>query len=140
MHILARKQIGRLPLPEVLAMTSAAEHDLPTLQSLEGEGVGILFADKAYQDRITEQQWAAGGVIICTPDKKRKNKEVYEIGKSGLWSRFVSAMRQPIESLFNWIIEKTGIQNGSKIRSGEGSLVHCYGKLAFSLFILCFNP
>lgn len=139
-HILARKECQTLPLPEILTMTKASEHDLPVLQAFEGKTRGNLFADKAYQDQPTEQAWAAKGVIICTPDKKRKNTEIYEVGKSGLWSRFVSSMRQPIESLFNWIIEKTDIQNGSKIRSGEGLLVHCYGKLAASLFILCFNP
>lgn len=73
-------------------------------------------------------------------DKRPKNTEVYEAGKNGLGSWFVSSMRQPVESLFNWIIEKTVIQNGSKIRSGEGLLVHFYGKLAASLLILCFNP
>ncbi len=140
MHILARKQYRSLPLPEILTLTKASEHDLPVLQGFEGKTAGNLFADKAYQDQTSEQKWATQGVIICTPDKKRKNTQVYEVGKSGLWSRFVSAMRQPIESLFNWIIEKTDIQNGSKIRSGEGLLVHCYGKLAASLFILCFNP
>ncbi len=139
-HILARKQYQSLPLPEILTVTRASEHDLPVLQGFEGKTAGILFADKAYQDQFTEQVWAEKGVIICTPDKKAKNTEIYEVGKSGLWSRFVSAMRQPIESLFNWIIEKTDIQNGSKIRSGEGLFVHCYGKLAASLFILCFNP
>ena len=139
-HILARKRYEHLPLPEILTITRASEHDLPVLQAMRGKTVGNLFADKAYQDQITEREWAEQGVIICTPDKKRKNTEVYEVGKSGLWSRFVSSMRQPIESLFNWIIEKTDIQNGSKIRSGEGLFVHCYGKLAASLFILCFNP
>ncbi len=140
MHILARKQYQQLPLPEILTIRQASGHDLPVLQEFRGKTGGIIFADKAYQDQLTEREWAAQGVIICTPDKKRKNTEVYEVGKSGLWSRFVSAMRQPIESLFNWIIEKTDIQNGSKIRSREGLLVHCYGKLAASLFILCFNP
>ncbi len=138
-HILARKQYQRLPLPEILTMTPASEHDLPVLQACEGKVRGNLFADKAYKDHITERVWAEKEVIICTPDKKRKNSEVYEVGKSGLWSRFVSSMRQPIESLFNWMIEKTDIQNGSKIRSGEGLLVHCYGKLAAAFFILCFN-
>lgn len=140
MHILARKQYKSLPLPEILTVTKASEHDLPVLQAMSGKTAGNLFADKAYNDQTTEREWATQGVIICTPDKKQKNSEVYEVGKSGLWSRFVSAMRQPIESLFNWIIEKTDIQNGSKIRSGEGLHVHCYGKLAASLFILCFNP
>ena len=139
-HILARKQDKSLPLPEILTITGASAHDLPVMQTMTGKTAGILFADKAYQDRITERDWAENGVIICTPDKKTKNTEVYAFGKSGLWSRFVSSMRQPIEFLFNWIIEKTGVQNGSKIRSAEGLLVHCYGKLAASLFILRFNP
>ncbi len=140
MHILARKQYESLPRPEILTLTKASEHDLPVLQAFEGKTVGNLFADKACQDQTTEREWAEKGVTICTPDKKAKKSEVYEVGKSGLWSRFVSSVRQPIESLFNWIIEKTDVQNGSKIRSGEGLIVHCYGKLAASLFILCFNP
>lgn len=140
MHGLARKQYQRLPLPEIWKMTEASTHDLLVLQDFCGKIDGIIFADKAYQDQFSEQEWSAEGVIICTPDKKQKKSELYELGKSGLWSRFVSAMRQPIESLFNWIIEKTDIQNGSKIRSEEGLLVHCYGKLATTLFILCFNP
>lgn len=139
-HILARKRDGHLPLPEILTLTRASEHDLPVLQAMRGKTVGNLFADKACQDQITEREWAEQGVIICTPDKKKRNTEVYEVGESGLWSRFVSSMRQPIESLFNWIIEKTDVQNGSKIRSGEGLFVQCYGKLAAFLFILCFNP
>ena len=139
LHLLARKQCQNLPKPEIMKITSATEHDLRVLQEFEGKIIGNLFADKAYKDEKTEREFKAQGVIICTPDKKKKNQEVYEVGQSGLWSRFVSAMRQPIESLFNWINEKTEIQNGSKIRSSNGLLVHCYGKSAVSLFLLCFN-
>src|SRR5215210_9217087 len=87
MHVLARKQYQSLPLPEILTMTTASAHDLPVLQEFRGKTGGIIFADKAYQDQLTEREWAAQGVIICTPDKTRKNTEVYEAGKSGLWSR-----------------------------------------------------
>ena len=139
LHLLARKQNRSLPKPEMLKITQATEADLRVLQEFEGKIVGNVFGDKAYKDEKTEREFKEQGVIICTPDKKKKNQEVYEVGKSGLWSRFVSAMRQPIESLFNWINEKTEIQNGSKIRSSNGLLVHCYGKLAVSLFALCFN-
>jgi Transposase DDE domain len=139
LHLLARKQRGRLPKPEIMKITPAAEHDLRVLQELEGCVFGNVFADKAYKDRETELKFKEQGVIICTPDKKKKNQEVYEVGQSGLWSRFVSTIRQPIESLFNWINEKTEIQNGSKIRSANGLFVHCYGKLAVALFALCFN-
>jgi hypothetical protein len=139
LHLLARKQRGSLPKPEIMKITAAAEHDLRVLQELEGKISGNVFADKAYKDRETELKFKEQGVILCTPDKKKKNKEVYEVGHSGLWSRFVSTIRQPIESLFNWINEKTEIQNGSKIRSANGLFVHCYGKLAVALFALCFN-
>ena len=139
LHILARKQNSRLPKPEMLKITRASEPDLRILQEFEGKIVGNVFGDKAYKDEKTEQDFREEGVMICTPDKKKKNQEAYEVGKSGLWSRFVSAMRQPIESLFNWINEKTEIQNGSKIRWSNGLLVHCYSKLAVSLFSLCFN-
>jgi len=68
-HISARKQYQSLPLPEILTLTKASEHDLPVLQRFESNTVGNLFADKAYQDQSTEQAWAEQGVIICTPDK-----------------------------------------------------------------------
>ncbi len=78
LHILARKQNGSLPLPEILTVTKASEHDLPVLQGFAGKTAGNLFADKACQDQTTAQRWADNGVIICTPDKKQKNSEVYE--------------------------------------------------------------
>jgi len=139
MHILARKQYRKLPTAEMIQITAASRHDLRVLQELEGKVVGNLFVDKAYQDHSTERAFEKEAVIICTPDKKKKNQETYELGKSGLWSRFVSSIRQPIESLFNWINEQAEIQNGSRIRSRAGLLVHCYGKLAVSLFMLRFN-
>ena len=58
-----------------------------------------------------------------------------------LWSKAVSAVRQPIESLFNWLIEKTDIQRASKVRSTKGLLVHLFGKLAAAfLSVYLFNP
>jgi hypothetical protein len=49
-------------------------------------------------------------------------------------------VRQPIESLFNWIDEKTGIQEASKVRSVEGLMVHAFGRLAAAMLLLAFNP
>jgi len=51
----------------------------------------------------------------------------------------VRRIRQPIESLFNWIEEKTGIQRASKVRSTDALLIHCWGKLAVAFFLLVFN-
>ena len=37
-----------------------------------------------------------------------------------------------VDFQFNWIIEKTNIQNASKVRSTNGLLLHCFGKLAMA--------
>ncbi len=50
----------------------------------------------------------------------------------------VSRVRQPIEALFNWLIEKTDIQRASKVRSTKGLLVHIFGKLSAAFIQLIF--
>jgi len=57
-----------------------------------------------------------------------------------LFSRAVSKIRQPIESLFNWLIEKTEIQRASKVRSTKGLMVYVFGRLAAAYIPLIFNP
>ena len=141
LHLLAQRQPGALPRPEELALTEASRHDLPVLPQVFGlSGPGALFGDQAYKDRQTEQLFEYQGVTLCTPEKKKPGQKHYAAGESGSWSRFVSSMRQPIESIFNWLIGKTDMQDGSRIRSGSGLLVHCYGKLTFAFYLLKFNP
>jgi hypothetical protein len=48
----------------------------------------------------------------------------------------ISRLRQPIEGFFNWLIEKTGIQDASKTRATKGILSHVYGKIAASAVFL----
>jgi hypothetical protein len=55
-----------------------------------------------------------------------------------MYSRAVLRVRQPIESLFNWLIEKSDIQKASKVRSTKGLLVHAYGRLAVAFINLLF--
>ena len=50
-----------------------------------------------------------------------------------IFSQAVSKVRQPIESFFNWLNEKTEIQRASKVRATQGLLVHIFGKLAIAL-------
>jgi hypothetical protein len=140
LHLLGAKQYHQLPVPLSLCLTEASRHDLPVLkEEIFVPLPGTLFGDKAYRDQATKQSLEAHGTAICTPDKKQKGQKVYPVGQSGLWSRFVSAMRQPIESIFNWLVEKTGIQNAAKVRSSEGLRVHCHGKLTAAFYLLCFN-
>lgn len=141
LHLLGAKQYRQLPVPLSLCLTEASRHDLPILrEQVLLPWPGTLFGDKAYCDPTTRQTLATQGTALCTPDKKEKGQLVYNVGQSGLWSRFVSAMRQPIESFFNWLLDKTDIQNAAKVRSSADLQVHCYGKLTAAFYLLCFNP
>ena len=75
--------------------------------------------------------WLAqnNNVHIYSPVKKKKGQEHLSFFQD-LFSTAVSQVRQPIESFFNWIIEKVGLQKASKVRSSEGLFVHIYGRFA----------
>ena len=57
----------------------------------------------------------------------------FDKAANDLFSTAVSRIRQPIESFFNWLIEKTDIQRASKVRSENGLKVHVFGKVAAAL-------
>ena len=136
-HVQAARRVRLLPMPERIFLTEASCHDLAALRQMNLHlGDCALFADKAYACAETKAEFEKQGTALATPTKKEKNQPLEQA--DSLWSRFVSAMRQPIESLFNWIIEQTGIQNASKVRSTNGLFVHCYGKLAVACVLLVF--
>jgi len=138
-HMQAARRSKRLPVPERIYLSEASCHDLAALRQMNLHlGDCALFADKAYACAETKAEFDKDGTVLATPTKKQKHQPPEQT--DSLWSRFVSSMRQPIESLFNWIIEKTGIQNASKVRSTNGLLVHCYGKLAVACVLLVFYP
>jgi hypothetical protein len=138
LHCLAQRRTFRLPLPQQVWLCSASHHDSkafieqqPTLTATE------LFGDLAYPtpdiiNYLKEQQ-----TRLIAPQKKPKGKELTEDEK--YYNRLVRRIRQPIESLFNWIEEKTGIQRASKVRSTDALFIHCWGKLAVAFFLLVFN-
>ena len=53
-----------------------------------------------------------------------------------LFSTAVSKVRQPVEAIFNWLIEKADIQKASKVRYTKGLMVHAFGKLAAAFITL----
>jgi hypothetical protein len=134
LHCIARRRVGHLPLPRQVWLCAASHHDSkafieqqPALPSTE------LFGDLAYPTppiiaHLKEQQ-----TRLVAPKKKPKGKEL--TGDENYYNRLVRRIRQPIESLFNWIEEKTGIQRASKVRSTDALLIHCWGKLAVALLL-----
>ena len=138
-HVLGFRRLGTLPLPEFIGLTSASNHDLsafrqitPYIQDSE------VYADKAYLDSLEREILNQQNAEIYTPAKKKKGQENLYLFEQ-LLSTSVSRVRQPIESLFNWIEEKTGIQIASKVRSTQGLMVHVFGRLAAAMFLLAFN-
>lgn len=137
LHSLAIRRLNSLPLPSSIFLSSAATHDLVAFKEANPPVLTKnLFADKAYKDSHLKADLMSRGVALLTPCKRRKNEPAQF--NEPLWSRFVSTFRQPIESFFHWLNEKTAYQNASRVRSSKGLLVHCYGKLAFAGLLLCF--
>lgn len=137
LHALAARRVKRLPVPLVLALSQASRHDLTVFKELAPPlPGGLLLADKAYDDRETKLILAAEGTYLLTGHRRKRNEPAGSI--EPLADGFVSALRQPIEAFFKWLIDKTDLQNASRVRSTNGLLTHCYGKLAFACLLLCF--
>lgn len=138
LHTVALRRTNKLPLPALLHLSRASEHDLTVLRQLDPDlGSGYLFGDKAYADAETRCVFRERGTHLVTPYKRKRNEP--ETAEPALWSRFVSSVRQPLESLFGWLIQRTNIQNASQVRSTKGLFIHCYGKLAAACLLLTFN-
>ncbi len=146
LHILGFKQPNRLPIPEAVVLTEASENDLNVFkQNWSGISNRHFFGDKIYHDsnffkQLLEEQQS----IMYTPVKGVKGQsepiKYFDKAAADLFSKAVSRVRQPIESFFNWLEEKTGIQRASKVRSTNGLLVHVFGRLAVAFMCLFFNP
>lgn len=140
LHILGLKRQGTLPLPDYVGLTPARDHDLTAFKIIAPSlRDGELYADKAYIDELLNQRLKEKqNLALWTPVKKEKGQEELFL-LDRILSQAVSSIRQPIESLFNWIEQKTGIQIASKVRSYNGLMVHVFGRLAAAMFILAFN-
>jgi Transposase DDE domain len=136
LHILAVRRPGHLPLPDYLGLTPASEADITVLKAIAEDIHGTpVYADKAYIDAAVSDLLRAQQSPLTTPVKKQKGQLELSLLQAA-FSTLVSQVRQPIESLFNWLHEKTGIQIASKVRSSQGLLVHVFGKVAAALLLL----
>lgn len=144
LHALGFQRRGKIPFPEQLLITSASENDLNVfkeawagLDNREFYGDKIYF-DNPFFDKLKETNKS----VMYTPVKGTKGQldweKQFDRAANDLYSHAVSSVRQPIESFFNWLIEKTDIQRASKVRSTKGLLVHVFGKLAAAFISLIF--
>lgn len=138
LHLIANKQTACLPLPTKVWLKEGNVHDLTALREITDElASGInLFGDKAYADEQLKAELKAHKIELFTPIKKPKKAKLTDEQKR--FNKTVSSFRQPIESFFKWLIDKTDIQRASQVRSTDGLIIHCLGKLTFALLLLNF--
>lgn len=124
-------------MPAQVWLCAASPHDSKAFLEQQPEAPTTeLFGDLAYPTpeivaHLKEQQ-----TRLITPHKKPKGAELSDDEK--YYNRLVRSIRQPIESLFNWIQEKIQIRKASKVRSTDALMIHCWGKLAVAFFLLVF--
>ena len=144
LHALAFRRKDKLPFPEQLLITSASVNDLSVFKYAWSDIINRCFwGDKIYyNNEFFARIYTEMNSIMLTPVKAVKGQTVWEkqFNKAAddLFSKAVSKIRQPIESLFNWLIEKTDFQRAIKVRSTKGLLVHVFGKIAAAFINLIF--
>ena len=128
LHILAQSKGGTLPAPRIAELTPAAVNDLTAAKEyLHGAKNMVIYADKIYLDAQWQAELARQNIELKIPRKKRKGDTL----KGGdCISTAVSRVRQPVEAFFAWLIEKTGIQSASKVRSIPGLISFVFARLA----------
>jgi hypothetical protein len=145
LHALGFRRISQLPFPEQFLLTPASENDLNLFrQAWGGIENRVFYGDKIYHDGdYFENAFKNQNSIMLTPVKAIKgqseNIRLWDKAANDLFSTSVSKVRQPIESLFNWLIEKTDIQRASKVRSAKGLMVQVFGRIAAAYIFLIFN-
>jgi hypothetical protein len=134
LHTLGQKQYKTLPKMCMVNITPASENDITVAKEWLG---GIrnmdIYADKMYSDGQWFEELAKRNVHVYTPVKRKKGQELRDAADD-LYSAAVSRIRQAIESFFNWIHQKTNIQNASKVRSVNGLISFIWARLAAILF------
>ena len=145
LHAIGYRRHSKLPWPEYLVCSPASENDLAVFKECcSGIAHRTFFGDKIYFDipffkKLQEENQSE----MLTPIKAVKGQpdsnKNFDRAFNDLFSKAVSAVRQPIEGLFNWLIEKTNIQVASKVRSTKGLLVHMFGKLSAAFLPFALN-
>lgn len=142
LHLLGFRRIGKLPHPEQILFTPASVNDVTVFkEAWSGIANRTFWGDKIYfVNELNEYMLQHLNSEMFTPVKAIKGMpEVIKQrikAANDLFSTAVSKVRQPIEAIFNWLIEKADIQKASKVRSTKGLMIHAFGRLAATFITL----
>ena len=146
LHLLGFRRPETIPFPEYIGITAASENDLTAFKELFGDKIynRLIFGDKIFSDKpYFDGKSVKQNIQMLTPVKLGKGEAecIRQREKSyrNMYSAAVSKVRQPVESFFNWLNEKTKIQEAQKVRSTKGLAVHVFGKIAAAFIYLIFS-
>jgi len=139
LHLLGFRRQGSIPFPEYIGVTAASENDLTAFKELFGDQINnrIIFGDKIFSDKpYFDDKFVQQNIQMLTPVKLGKGEAecIRQREKSyrDMYSAAVSKVRQPVESFFNWLNQRTKIQEAQKVRSTNGLTMHIF---YFSYFL-----
>nr|WP_320117161.1 transposase [uncultured Marinifilum sp.] len=142
LHLLGFRRIGKLPHPEQILFTPASVNDVNVFkEAWSGIENRTFFGDKIYfinelnQNMLKHQNSQTLAPIKGVKGMPDIIKQRIKAADD-LFSTAVSRIRQPVEAIFNWLIEKTDIQKASKVRSTKGLMIHTFGRLAAAFIAL----
>lgn len=141
LHTLGLNRASALPIPQFVEITKASVHDLTASKEiLQKINADVCILDKAYADTELAKTMEQNNNVLLTPIKDKKGWEAAlrqsDKAYNEIFNRAISAVRQPIESFFNWVNELTELQKASKVRSANGLHLHIYGKLTAALIMI----
>lgn len=140
LHCLGKDRFEQIPKPSIIRITAANVHDLtavkPIICQLNNQ---YVIGDRAYASESLNQLIKKNNSAVLTPVKRKKGQRT-KSAEDNLISKYISAVRQPIESFFRWLINKTDIQNAAKVRSEKALWTHCFGRIASALILFIINP
>ena len=144
LHLLGFRRISKLPHPEQILFTPASVNDLTVFKEAWSEvknrmfyGDKIYFVNDLNQFMLKHQNSEMLAPIKAVKGMTKIIKQRIKAADD-LYSTAVSRVRQPVEAIFNWLIEKTDIQKASKVRSTKGLMIHAFGRLTAAFITLIF--
>ena len=138
LHSLGISIPGSIPSPQCMLFSAASENDNTVFKEQIAPAFRHLrvYGDKIFHNLPGMQELKEQFDIEVMPCNKRKKGQAHLQADQKVFNRLVSQSRQPIESFFNWLDQKTGIQCASKVRSVKGLFKHVFARLAIALFLL----
>jgi hypothetical protein len=139
LHAIVAKGYQCLPRLSYCTLSPASQHDVQTIrEQLHTLENCDLYGDKAYFYHDRHACCAERNVHLWAVKPRLRGQATLPVDER-LCNSSISRMRQPIESWFHWLQEKTKIECASTVRSTKGLIVHTLGRIAAACLAIIFQ-